>query len=109
MVAALPVPVVVLSSAYTAAYANRAFRQHFGLSAEELRRVSIGQIFPGTEIEQRIRASHDSATPVEPLIAEVKGTKYRISMVPSRNWDDESELETLLVIENLGAAEPPEP
>src|SRR5262249_29845640 len=72
MVAALPAPVVVLSAAHAVVYANRAFRQKFGLTAEELRRVTIGQILPGAGIEERIREAHASAAAVEPLVVEAK-------------------------------------
>jgi PAS domain S-box-containing protein len=103
MVASLPVPVVVLSAAHYVVYANRAFRQHFGLRGEELRRTTLGQVLPGAGIEEKIREAHAAGAPAEPMLVNVLGRKHKVSIVPTRNWDDETELETLLLVEDLTA------
>jgi two-component system cell cycle sensor histidine kinase/response regulator CckA len=99
IVAMLPAAVAVLSAANTVAYANRAFRQLFHLRGEELRRLTIGQILPGSDLEERIREVQASGTAPEPIQVQAQDRVYRVSIVPTRNWDDENEIETLLLIE----------
>lgn len=109
MVAMLPVPLAVLSAVQTAVYANRAFRQKFELRGEELRRLTIAQIFPGAGVDEKIREAHASGVVPEPLVIQAGGRTLRISIVPFRNWDDETELETLLLAEELPAKDPSAP
>jgi len=103
MVASLPVPVVVLSGQQHVLYANRAFRQHFGLRGEELRRTTVAQILPGIGIEDKIREAHTTGASPEPMLVGVLGRRHKVSIVPTRNWDDENEVETLLLLEDLTA------
>src|ERR1700704_2749666 len=81
MVAALPVPLVVLSVQQHVVYANRAFRQHFSLRGEELRRTTVGQILPGAGVEEKIREAHSAGTPPEPMLVSVLGRKHKVSIV----------------------------
>src|SRR6266705_3594871 len=81
MVASLPVPVVVLSAALHVVYANRAFREHFGLRGEELRRTTVGQILPGAGVEEKIREAQAVGAPSGPLLVNVLGRRHRISIV----------------------------
>ncbi|HLW76908.1 MAG TPA: PAS domain S-box protein, partial [Bryobacteraceae bacterium] len=103
MVASLPVALVVLSADRSILSANRAFRQSFGVRAEELRRKSIEQIIPEPRLIERIRDTHVQGARQGDLYAEVEGRPLRIAVMPIRNWDDEGELETLLMVEDLTA------
>jgi two-component system cell cycle sensor histidine kinase/response regulator CckA len=103
MVASLPVPVVVLSAQQHVLYANRSFRQHFGLRGDELRLATLEQILPGAGVDEKIREAHAAGTPAPPLLVNVLGRRHKVSIVPTRNWDDETELETLLLLEDLTA------
>ncbi len=101
MVASLPVPLVVLSAEKAVVWANRAFRRTFGLRVEELRRKDIEQVLPVEGLGDWIREIHARGAGVPPLAAQVGLDTFRIAGVPMRNWDDESEVETLLMVEQI--------
>ncbi len=101
MMASLPVALVVLSSERSIVSVNRAFRQTFGLRTEDLRRKNIEQIIPSEVLVERIREVHVNVAAPPDLYLEVEGRKLRIALMPIRNWDDEDELETLLMVEDL--------
>jgi signal transduction histidine kinase len=101
MVAALPVALVVLSADRSIVSANRAFRQTFGVRSEDLRRRTIEQIIPSTQLIERIRDTHVSGAAQADLYLNIEGRPLRIALLPIRNWDEEGELETLLMVEDL--------
>ncbi len=101
MVAALPVALVVLSADRAIVSANRAFRQTFGVRSEDLRRKTIEQIIPSAQLIERIRDTHISGAAQPDLYLAIDGRPLRISLLPIRNWDEEGELETLLMVEDL--------
>ncbi len=109
MVASLPIALVVLSADRSIVSANRAFRQTFGLRAEDLRRKTIEQILPSPQLMDRIRQVHTSPTVERSLAVEFADRVLKVSIVPMRNWDDESEVETLLLLEETGAIAPVPP
>ncbi len=106
MVASLPVALVVLSADRSIVSANRAFRQTFGVRTEDLRRKSIEQILPSAELVEKIREVHVRGTAQPATFVDVHDRRMRVGIVPIRNWDDESEIETLLMVEEAGAAAP---
>jgi len=101
MVATLPVALVVLSADRAIVSANKAFRQTFGVRSEDLRRRTIEQIIPSAQLIERIRDTHISGAAQPDLYLDIDGRPLRISLLPIRNWDDEGELETLLMVEDL--------
>jgi len=101
MVASLPVPLVVLSSERNVVSANRSFRQTFQLRFEDLRRKSIDQILPSERLVERIRDVHTHGITQQPFSLEIDGRLLRIAIVPIRTWDDDMEVETLLMVEDL--------
>jgi len=103
MVASLPVALVVLSADRSIVSANRAFRQTFGVRIEDLRHKTIEQILPSEELVEKIREAHLSRTSQPPFFLEIGGRQLRFAIVPIRNWDDESEVETLLMVEDARA------
>jgi len=103
IVAMLPVPLVVLSPDRSVVFANRAFRQAFGLRAEDLGRMSIDQILPSERLIEKIRDAHLHGIAPSGFSLEAGGKLLRIAMVPIRNLDEEMEFETLLMIEEEGA------
>ncbi len=103
MVASLPVALVVLSADRSIVSANRAFRQMFGVRTEDLRRKSIEQIIPSPELIETIRDVHTHGTTQRQAQIEVHDRPMRVSIMPIRNWDDESEIETLLMVEEITA------
>ena len=100
MVAALPAGLVVLKGDRSILSANRAFRQLVGLRNEELRGRSIEQLFPSNELIDRIRDTHVEGRK-DPLFVEVGQRTFRLAIVPSEGWEDEGELETILMIQDV--------
>jgi two-component system cell cycle sensor histidine kinase/response regulator CckA len=112
MVASLPVALVVLSLDRSIVSANRAFRQMFGVRTEDLRRKTIEQILNSPQLIEKIRDVHSSNTPQRSILVEFADRPLRITVIPIRNWDDENEVETLLMLEDTAGwvnAQPIEP
>jgi two-component system cell cycle sensor histidine kinase/response regulator CckA len=101
IVAALPVALAVLSPDRSVVSANRAFRQTFGLTVDEVRKKVIEQILPSDALIEKIRDMHVHGMSRAPFPIESKGKTYRVGIVPIRNWDEDMELETLLTVEDL--------
>jgi hypothetical protein len=116
MVAMLPVALVVLSADRHVSSANRAFRQTLGLRSNDLRGKTIDQILPSERLIEKIRDVHATGASQTAFPLEHEGRQFSVAVVPIRNWDDESEIETLLMLQEAGgvnapapAAKPPEP
>jgi len=101
MVAALPVALAVLSPDRSVVSANRTFRQTFGLSADDVRKKAIEQILPSEVLIEKIREMHVHGLSRAPFAIESNGKAYRIAIVPIRNWNEDLEPETLLMVEDL--------
>jgi PAS domain S-box-containing protein len=102
MVATLPVALVVLAADRSVLSANRAFRHMFGLRTEDLSRKTIDHVLPSEQLVEKIRNAHVQG-PQSDLFLELGNRSLRIAVVPVRNWNDETELETLLMVEDLTA------
>jgi two-component system cell cycle sensor histidine kinase/response regulator CckA len=109
LVAMLPVPLIVLSPDRSVVFANRAFRQAFGLSAEDLGRMSIDQILPSERLIEKIRDVHLHGIAPPDFTLDVGEKLLRIAMVPIRSLDEETEFETLLMVEDVSGAAPQAP
>jgi two-component system cell cycle sensor histidine kinase/response regulator CckA len=107
LVAVLPVPLIVLAPDRSVVFANRAFRQVFGLRAEDLGRMSIDQILPSERLVEKIRDVHVHGVAQPGFSVEVGEKLLRVAIVPIRSLDEETEFETLLMVEEAGAAAPP--
>jgi len=101
MVASLPVGLVVLSANRTVVSANRAFRQTLGLRIEDLRGKAIEQILPSDRLIEKIREMAVEGIPQPGLLLQQAGKLLRISILPLRNWDEETEMETLLMVADV--------
>lgn len=99
IVASLPVALVVLASDRSVVTANRAFRQTFGLRTEDLRRKTIEQILPSPVLVEKIRDAHLRGEPQPSSILEIDDRRFRVAVMPIRNWDEDGEAETLLLVE----------
>jgi len=106
MVASLPVGLVVLSANRTVVSANRAFRQAFGLRIEDLRGKTIEEILPSDKLIEKIREITIQGIPQPGFVLQQAGKLLRISILPLRNWDEETEMETLLMIADVGDVRP---
>ncbi len=103
MVAALPVGIAILSSERAVVLANRAFRQTFGLRAEETRGKTIDHILPSDELIEKIRSVHveNGGATRGSVTLEVQGKRLRVDVRPFRSWDEDSDRETLVAIQEL--------
>ena len=106
MVSNLPVGVVVLSANRSVVSANRAFRQAFGMRVEELRGKTIEQILPSDRLIEKIRDVMVHGIPQPGFLFEQAGKLLRIAVLPIRNWDEEMEMETLLVVADVTDVRP---
>src|SRR5580704_16001501 len=102
MVATLPVALVVLAADRSVLSANRAFRHMFGLRTEDLSRKTIDHVLPSDQLVEKIRNAHVQGSQPD-LFLDLGDRSLRIAVVPVRNWNDEAELETLLMVEDLTA------
>jgi signal transduction histidine kinase len=101
MVAELPVALVLLAADRSVVSANRAFRQLFGVRIEELRRKSIEQILPSDVLIEKIRDVAVNGIPQPGFLLQREEKLLRISIQPIRNWDEEMEMETLLMVADV--------
>ncbi len=113
IVAHLPVGLAVVSSEFWIVSANRSFRQLFGVKAEDIGRLRLPEVLRVDDFNERILDALTTGTPQHNILYSPPGEKaprfFRVSIVPLRNWEDEMEVEALLVFEDLtgveGAAE----
>ncbi len=105
MVATLPVALAVLASNNIIVSANRAFRDTFSIRPDQIRRITLEQLLPSEELLTRIndarRESLEQPKPQPSFSMESEGRLFRISIVSLRNWDDDTELETLLMVTDV--------
>ena len=114
IVAHLPVGLAVVSSEFWIVSANRSFRQLFGVKPEDMGRLRLPEVLRVDDFNERIVDALTTGTPQHNILYSPPGEKeprfFRVSIVPLRNWEDEMEVEALLVFEDLtgveGAAEP---
>jgi len=101
MVASLPVGLVVLSATRTVVSANRAFRQMLGFRIEDLRGKAIEQILPSDRLIEKIREMRGEGIPQRGLLLQHAGKLLRVAILPLRNWNEDTEPETLLMIDDV--------
>ncbi len=101
MVAGLPVGLAVLSADRKVVSANRAFRQAFGLRIEDLRGKTIEQILPSERLIEKIRQLTVEGIPQPGFLVQQAAKMLRVSILSLRNWDEEIETETLLMIDDV--------
>jgi signal transduction histidine kinase len=109
MVAMLPMPLIVLSADRSVSSANRAFRQSFSLKSKDLRGKTIEQILPSDRLIEKIRDVHATGVLQTAFPLEYNGRHFMVGIVPIRNWDDEGEVETLLMLQETGEVKTPAP
>ena len=98
--ALLPIPLAVLAADRSIVSANRAFRNLAQMRSEDLRNRSIEQVLPSDLLIERLRSAHVHGD-TEPFVLPVGQRLFRVAIVPIRAWEEDSEPETLLVVEDL--------
>jgi PAS domain S-box-containing protein len=111
IVASLPIGLAVLSSDGSILSANRAFRHIFSLRTEDLRRRTIDQLVPSPGLQARIADAVATGALQPHVLIEVSdehggARRLRAAVMAVRNWDEETELEALLMIEDAGETIP---
>jgi two-component system, cell cycle sensor histidine kinase and response regulator CckA len=112
MVSSLPVGLVVLAANRSVVLANRAFREAFGMSVEDLRGKTIEQILPSDRLIEKIRdvtlhgTPSPGGMPSPGFLLERGGKVLRVAILPIRPWDEETEMETLLMVADVTDVRP---
>ena len=114
MVANLPISVAVINEQGNLVAANRAFRQAYNIRVDELRKRGVQHLFPSNELQARIQSVFESGVGSRPLVIErtvperPTPQKLRISVQAIRDWDEDSGIQALFVVEDVtdpGASE----
>ncbi len=104
--ASIPVGLLVLSPDFAILSANRAIRKIFGLIGSPLR-ARLDTLLPAWVLDRVGEVLRTGAPQTNILLPEPKtGRRLRIGILAIRSWDDESEHEALLSIEDLTGLEP---
>jgi PAS domain S-box-containing protein len=108
IVASLPVGLLIVSGDGDPVSANRAFRQLLGLRPEDVKRKHLDEMLPVPGLEEAIQQVLETATPRHDFLGFVpagdRGVRtLRLSILPIRSWNDDLELEALLVAEAIEA------
>ena len=105
MVATMPVAIAVLASNRSIVLANRAFRQTFGVSGQELRRKTIEQLLPSDQLMERIRSAQTETGTGSAarggLLLDISGKRLRVDVQTIRGWDEEMDVETLVSVQDV--------
>ena len=107
MVANLPISVAVINQQGNLVAANRAFRQSFEGHGGDVRTRLIEQIFPSAELQARIQSVFESGVGSRPLVIERTvpaggdPQRFRISVQAICDWDEDSGIQALLVVEDM--------
>ena len=111
MVSTLPIALAVLNSQRYILSANRAFRTIFGVRSEELRTRTIEDVFPeASGLSGQIANVIAEGTLLKPQFLTVAHGDHnlRFTVLPHRDWDEDTSIHALLVIEDLTSMVPNE-
>lgn len=106
MVSSLPVGLVTLSANRSIVSSNQAFREAFGVSTEDLRGKTIEQVLPSDRLIEKIREMTVHGISQPGFLLEQAGKLLRISILPIRNPDEKTEMETLLMVDDVTGVRP---
>src|SRR5712675_64111 len=99
IVATLPLPLAVVGPDGLIASANRAFRNLFQLRTADLRCKRMEQVLPMEGLTERILEVQAQNAGQAGLNVRVGDRDFRVTMSPIRNWEDETGVETLILVE----------
>ncbi|HWY48950.1 MAG TPA: response regulator [Bryobacteraceae bacterium] len=107
IVASIPVGLVVLSSDLSIISSNRAVRTIFGLRSGDALRGRLDALLPGWVLDRVNAVLHTGIAQTNVLVESETDEKrhLRLSILPIRSWDDDSEQEALISIEDLSTTE----
>ncbi len=106
IVSTLPVALAVLNPQRYIVSANRAFRSIYGLRSADLRTRTIDDVLAGVSgISEMVGEALAIASPLTaPRTKSVvyRGHRLRVSLLPHRDWDDDTKISLLIALEDLG-------
>jgi two-component system, cell cycle sensor histidine kinase and response regulator CckA len=109
IVTKLPVGLVIVSAELWLLSANRFFRQAFALRTEEIARRRLNEVLRVDDLNERIADVLTTGIAQHNILysppGEVSPRYFRCSILPLRNWEDEMEMEALVVFEDLTGLE----
>ncbi len=102
ILAALPVAVAVTDREGAVRAANRAFRELFGLSAEEVAHTGVDRLLPGSPVVEWIREVIDTGGTIdecELMAGDGEGARrFLLMLAPAPAWQKEQREEALLTV-----------
>ncbi len=111
IVATLPVGLLVVAPDLSIVSANRAFRRLLDLRTEDVLRRRLEDVLPLESLATQVTEVLAGAGQRLNLLFEYAGEKgakpLRISIAGLRSWEEEGDLEALLVVEDLTGVEQP--
>jgi two-component system, cell cycle sensor histidine kinase and response regulator CckA len=111
IVASVPVGLLVLSPDLTIVSSNREVRKIFGLRSGDPVRGQLDTLLPAWVLD-RVREVLSTGNPQSNILVEMEreaGMYLRVSVQSIRNWDDETEQEALVTIEDVSGISAPVP
>ena len=100
IVASLPIGLAVVARSGVVQSANRAFRQILHLRADDVHRRTVEQLLPSPELISAINQMPAAEATPATFRVTTGGRDLRISAIPVRDWDDDTDVEVLLVLED---------
>ncbi|MBZ2183626.1 MAG: response regulator [Bryobacter sp.] len=101
IVACLPSSILIVCGALRIVSANRSFRQRVGRKNEDLLGHDLLEFLP--DAGEIVRAVLDGTTGSATQSLELFNQPVSLTVLPLRNWEEDSETEALLIIENESA------
>ncbi len=109
IVAHLPVGLAIVSSELWLISVNRAFRRSFGLRSEDVARRRLNEILRVNDLNERIAEVLTTGVAQHNILFSPPGEPgerfFRCSILALRNWEDEVEMEALVVFEDISGLE----
>jgi PAS domain S-box-containing protein len=108
IVANLPVSVLIVGADQRVVSSNRFFRVRAGKKNDEVLGQDLAGVLPLPGVVELAQQVSSSSTPAPALAADWSNTPVLVHALPLRNWEEDSEVEALLIIlENAAPAEKP--
>ncbi len=109
IVSHLPVGLAVVSAELWLLSANRFFRQSFSLRTEEIAKRRLNEVLRVDDLNERIADVLTTGVAQHNILysppSEASPRFFRCSILALRNWEDEMEMEALVVFEDLTGLE----
>lgn len=109
IVAAIPVSILIVGAGGTLVSANRQFRARTGRKNEEILGKPIGEVLDIEDVEALARQVMESGVAMPRRDVLWRGEAAGLSVLPLRNWEEDSEPEALLVLEETAGGWPVAP